>query len=79
MLLTDAAGDPGSDWDVHADPRRNGIRAAIATALQGGLAVRDKKPCRHISFPASKLAHAHHLESNRFGSEAAKTEAVRTS
>lgn len=46
MLLTDAAGDPGSAWEVHPDPRRNGIRAAIATALQGGLAgiVTDSAP-----------------------------------
>lgn len=46
MLLTDAAGDPGSEWEVHADPRRNGVRAAVATALQGGLAgiVTDSAP-----------------------------------
>jgi glycerophosphodiester phosphodiesterase len=38
LLLTDGAGDPGSPWPVHTDPRRNGVRAAIAVAVAGGLA-----------------------------------------
>ena len=38
MLLTDAAGDAGSPWPVHSDPRRNGVRAAISVAVAGGLA-----------------------------------------
>ncbi len=38
MLLTDAAGDPGSGWGRHADARRNGVRAALAVAVAGGLA-----------------------------------------
>ena len=38
LLLTDGAGDPGSPWPVHGDPRRNGVRAAIAVAVAGGLA-----------------------------------------
>jgi glycerophosphodiester phosphodiesterase len=38
LLLTDAAGDPGSAWPRHADARRNGVRAALAVAVAGGLA-----------------------------------------
>jgi hypothetical protein len=38
LLLTDAAGDPGSSWPRHADARRNGVRSALAVAVAGGLA-----------------------------------------
>ena len=38
MLLTDCAGDPGSPWEMHSDPRRNGLRSALAVALAAGLA-----------------------------------------
>jgi len=38
LLLTDAAGDPGSAWPRHSDARRNGVRTALAVAVAGGLA-----------------------------------------
>jgi len=38
LLLTDCAGDAGSEWPLHADWRRNGVRAALALAVQEGLA-----------------------------------------
>jgi hypothetical protein len=37
MLLSDAAGDPGSQWPTHADSRRNGARSAAAFALAADL------------------------------------------